>query len=96
MTMRSFRKRPVVIQAMQWDGTDSHEAVEKFLDTVEGIEKYTEQMAEAWGPHTTIFYGINTLEGVMRLSKGDWIIRGVKGEYYPIKPDIFAETYEAV
>lgn len=40
------------------------------------------------GPHT------HTLEGVMTVSEGDWIIRGVKGEYYPCKPDIFAATYE--
>lgn len=39
---------------------------------------------------------IPTLEGKMKVSDGDWIIRGVKGEYYPCKPDIFAETYEPV
>jgi hypothetical protein len=41
-------------------------------------------------------YFIRTLEGVMTVSLGDWVARGVKGEYWPIKPDIFAETYEEV
>lgn len=44
--------------------------------------------------NTTGYVEIRTLEGVMRGNVGDWIIRGVKGEYYPCKPDIFAATYE--
>ena len=40
--------------------------------------------------------GVETLEGFMRASPGDWIITGVKGEHYPCKPDIFEQTYEAV
>ncbi|MEU0761592.1 hypothetical protein ABZ351_18195 [Streptomyces microflavus] len=43
-----------------------------------------------------LFLDIRTLEGVMRASEGDWIIRGVQGEHYPCKPDIFAATYDAV
>lgn len=39
---------------------------------------------------------ISTMEGMMTASRGDWIIRGVKGEFYPCKPDIFKQTYEAV
>ena len=39
---------------------------------------------------------INTLEGIMLVSKGDWVIKGVKGEYYPCKPDIFEATYEQI
>jgi hypothetical protein len=42
------------------------------------------------------YMDIYTLEGVMRASKGDWIIRGIKGEFYPCKPDIFTATYERV
>ena len=42
------------------------------------------------------FYYIATLEGLMRVSNGDWIITGVKGEHYPCKPDIFEATYELV
>lgn len=44
----------------------------------------------------TDFLHIGTLEGVMAAAPGDWIIRGIKGEIYPCKPDIFAATYEAV
>ena len=53
-----------------------------------------------WAGQTNVQMGqgsklaINTLEGVMTAAKGDWIIRGVKGEFYPCKPDIFAATYE--
>ncbi|EEG24790.1 hypothetical protein EIKCOROL_00563 [Eikenella corrodens ATCC 23834] len=43
-----------------------------------------------------LFAKINTLEGVMTASQGDWIIRGIHGELYPCKPDIFEQTYEAV
>jgi len=42
------------------------------------------------------FFGVHTLEGFMRVTEGDWIITGVKGEHYPCKPDIFEMTYEAV
>lgn len=48
------------------------------------------------GDHSPFGLVIRTLEGEMRADPGDWIIRGVQGEFYPCKPDIFAETYEAV
>ena len=46
--------------------------------------------------HAAVLMCINTLEGIMYGSVGDWIIRGVQGEIYPCKPDIFDQTYEAV
>jgi len=81
--MPKYRKKPVVIEAMQYTG---HNAVEV--------------MAWANLPEITeAFEGgieIATLEGTMRAVPGDWVIRGVKGEMYPCKPDIFAATYEPV
>ena len=84
--MPEFRKRPVVIEAEQY---------------VPGGQT----LIEAWmiGHGARDHFGVSydkvqimTLEGIMEASPGDWIIRGVKGEFYPCKPDIFAATYEAV
>jgi len=76
---RKFRKRPVVIEAMQYDGTNA------------------EQVA-AWAVGGSVIridgLAIQTLEGVMTAQPGDWILRGVQGEFYPCKPDIFEATYE--
>lgn len=87
-----FRKKPVVIDAIQcWSGLTCEELYETF-----GIP-YT--LGEEPKPAPFRFPGgcieIDTLEGTMRATAGDWIIRGVKGEFYPCKPDIFAATYEA-
>jgi hypothetical protein len=80
-TTRRFRKKPVVIEAMQYLG-----AVElEFLGDSERVRS----AADGSGACEIV-----TLEGVMRCEVGDWIIRGVKGELYPCKPDIFEETYE--
>lgn len=79
--MRKFRKKPVVIEAVQYTG-----------DNLEQIEKETNGGAAYAGATQTLI--VTTLEGQMRADVGDWIIRGVKGEFYPCKPDIFALTYE--
>lgn len=81
-----FRKKPVVIEAVQWDGTN--ESWQHIMNM--GLTK--------WKPGeigTQTFY-IETLEGDHLARKGDWIIKGVKGEFYPCKPDIFEQTYESV
>jgi len=78
--MARYRKKPVVIDAWQWTG--------KVNDLPEDITAKAMFRIEG----DSIF--IVTLEGRMQASKGDWIIRGVKGEFYPIKPEIFEETYE--
>jgi hypothetical protein len=81
-----FRKKPVVIEAVQWTGLNQLE-----IDSFVSCGKY------GYGSDgNTGEYLIETLEGVMRASAGDWIIRGVKGEFYPCKPDIFTATYEPV
>lgn len=81
-----FRKKPVVIQAVRWNGHNLSE-MHDHMDV--GIVK--------WGPSANgnVLY-IQTLEGEMRANEGDWIIKGVKGEFYPCKPDIFDATYEPV
>lgn len=80
-----YRKKPVVIEAVQWTGVNGAE-VAAFCAGVAGIHAADGSMVQLQ---------IRTLEGVMTASVGDWIIRGVKGEFYPCKPDIFAATYEA-
>jgi hypothetical protein len=79
-----FRKKPVVIEAFQWDDTPSarkhvREWVTSFIDE---------------SPDGDGNLSIATLEGWMRVSLHDWIIKGVKGEFYPCKPDIFEATYD--
>ena len=83
--MPKFRKKPVVIEAIQLplDPTD---------DDVMAV--HTFMGAADWSSDRDCGIAINTLEGTMRADPGDWIIRGIKGELYPCKPDIFAATYE--
>ena len=77
-----FRKKPVEIEAMQWTGNN-----------IEEISVFCgENSAILDGRQLCIF----TLEGTLRADAGDWIIRGVKGEVYPCKPDIFEQIYERV
>lgn len=81
-----FRKKPVVIEAVQFSALDT--ASQEFKNAV-CTSGYRSCDYDQDGH-------IHTLEGVMKIAAGDWIIRGVKGEFYPCKPDIFAATYEAV
>lgn len=98
--VKKFRKKPVVIEAMLFDGT--HESASRIARWANaGDEK-----AGYEDPTVSYIVGgaipegmaddmvIQTLEGGMSASVGDWIIRGVKGEFYACKPDIFAMTYE--
>lgn len=83
--IKKYQKKPIVIEAIQ------------FEDTTETITKISDFM----GDNFSIDYAnkdnpvlkINTLEGTMIANVGDYIIRGIKGEFYPCKPDIFNETY---
>ncbi len=79
--MTQYRKKPVVVEAVQWKGYPTGEMC-AFIGTVVFDSGRQDVML------------IETLEGTMRADEGDWIIRGVKGEFYPCKPDIFAATYE--
>ena len=80
-----FRKKPVVIEAMQWNGNNWEE-----LKTWSNCGLMYEY------PAREKKISIKTLEGRMIASSGDWVIKGVKGEFYPVKNDIFLETYEKV
>lgn len=80
--MPRFRKIPVEIEAVQWDGQNLA-AIEAFVGKA---------LDAAWSVGGYCF--INTLEGRTNAVVGDWIIRGVKGEFYLCKPDIFEATYE--
>ena len=84
-----FRKKPVVIEAIQFDGR--HGSADQIQIWSSGRVK------KAYAPQGYLgFLKIATLEGQMNAEAGDWIIRGVKGEFYPCKPDIFEATYEKV
>lgn len=79
--MPKFRKRPVIIEAERFTGVIPDPC--SIIDDPRIIVK-------ADGSELLV----TTLEGVMSAKRGDWIIRGVKGELYPCKPDIFEQTYE--
>jgi hypothetical protein len=80
-----FRKKPVVIDAVQFVEPVTPEGAEQLREFLEGC---------SW-LRTSKGLVIKTLEGDMLASSGDWIIKGVNGEYYPCKPEVFAKTYEA-
>lgn len=88
--MTQYRKKPVVIDAVQWDGNQCVGGKPEWLEL--GIPD--QQPGTVMRINDTVHIG--TLEGVMVASAGDWIIRGIKGELYPCKPDIFEATYELV
>jgi hypothetical protein len=81
--MAPYRKKPVVIDAVQWHKAGDHPAVRELTDVQEPVGERGR-------------YYVETLEGPLRVSPGDWIICGVKGEHYPCKPDVFAATYDPV
>jgi hypothetical protein len=80
--MAFYRKKPVVIEAIQFKGNDK-ECIDFCPVAVDPVEQHPSLL-------------IPTLEGDMRVSFGDWIIKGVNGEFYPCKPGIFEKTYEPV
>lgn len=88
-----FRKKPVVIDAIQWDGIHGPSTAEIFEAFGSANEDGSLRFFINPGPNTL---SVNTLEGTMIASPGDYIIKGVKGEFYPCKPDIFEATYERV
>jgi hypothetical protein len=82
---RQFRKKPVVIEAMRLMEPNTP-------DEVAGWCRGKVRSVGAVGEN--VWIDVNTLEGTMRADYGDWIIKGVRGEFYPCKPDIFELTYE--
>ena len=87
-TPRNYRKKPVVIEAIQWDGTERNaNIILEWMDLPPNAAGYSGTLSEII---------IATLEGMMSASPKDYIIRGVAGEFYPCKPDIFEASYENV
>jgi hypothetical protein len=79
--MKKYRKKPVVIDAVQFNSPSDIRALKlPFVEVKDG--------------NAVACYLIRTLEGEMKLERGDWLIRGIAGEFYPCKPDIFAKTYD--
>ena len=80
--MTRYTKKPVTVEAVQFTG-DNWQEIQRFVP--ESVRIYDMNG-----------FRIKTLEGKMKVSTGDFIIKGVKGEFYPCKPDIFKKTYEKV
>ena len=90
--MSKYRKKPVVVDAFKWTG--AHDQKEDPEWICEAIEK-----GHVWFDHpgtSLVTMNISTLEGVMRACVGDYIIKGIKGEIYPCKPDIFEASYDII
>lgn len=78
-----YRKKPVEVEALKWE-----------IDNLDEMSTFIGD-SRVWGYHAeTNELIISTLEGVITANEGDYIIKGVKGEFYPCKPDIFEMTYE--
>ena len=82
--MHKYVKKPVVIEAMQWTGDNTKEALE-FCPDCFTYERNNQEV-----------FVISTLEGNMHASTNDYIIKGIKSEFYACKPDVFALTYDKV
>lgn len=94
--MAYFKKKPVIIEAIQWNGNSNRNEIESFVGKPfkATLESETAYLAGKGAPLFSIT--ISTLEGDMKAMPYDWIIKGVNGEFYPCKPDIFEKTYEPV
>lgn len=88
MNPSRYRKAPVEIEAWEWDGT--------VISTEEIVEWILSNGEDAWYFAHDHTIRISTLEGVMSAQPGDFIVRGIVGEFYPCKPDIFSKSYEAL
>lgn len=91
--MAKFRKKPVVIEAVQFTEEISRSGN---LFRFESGQEVNDFVICCDGTSYGKSIQIKTLEGTLTASPGDWIIRGVNGEFYPCKPDIFEKTHEAV
>lgn len=88
----NYRKKPIVVQALEFK--TNNEDGSPNMDRIINWINQGKDLCQGWHNGTNIF--IKTLEGEMRTEVGDFVIRGVKGEFYPCKPDIFHATYDAV
>jgi len=93
--IQKFKKLPVIVEAVQFqaDYKTAAEIIE-WINKENGFDPKSNL-----NPCASYYYGdltIRTLEGDMHASKGDWIIKGISGEFYPCKPEIFKKTYEPI
>jgi len=88
----TYRKKPVIVEAFKYN-KESNDVPDWAYDAFINKTLYYDSLT-GYGPATELF--IKTLGGPMHVSNGDYIIKGVRGELYPCKPDIFSETYEEV
>jgi hypothetical protein len=95
-----FRKKPVVVEAVKYcGGVDNN--IDFILHLFPDINLHISSISSVgsnppdWAKKPDELY-VETIEGWMKVKDGDWIIKGVKGEFYPCKPDIFEQTYEKV
>lgn len=96
--VQKFVKKPVIVEAIRVTEETARAAYVWVEENTEGSFDPYDPRPESGitiDPHDGMMC-IATLEGLMKVNLGDWIIRGVKGEFYPCKPDIFAATYEVV
>ena len=94
MSVNKYRKKPVIVEAIQWNG-DNLEEIEKFVG--KHLDWWCFENPDKDVPNSSNnILKIETLEGDHMASIGDYIIKGVNGEFYPCKPDIFEKTYEIV
>ena len=87
--MKKYRKKPVVVEATQLSRVDADAILKEIGKNNVGV--YNLGMFE----ENPCFIEIKTLEGTVTANEGDWVIKGINGEFYPCKPDIFEKTYEA-
>ena len=84
--MAKYRKKPIVIEAVEWKGT------KQSFDEIIAMGIGSKWKGGEMGSDS---FFIETLEGDMKVSKGDFVIKGINGEFYPCKPDIFEKTYDS-
>ena len=90
------RKKPVVIEAIKWDGSNLYE-VETFLGKAYKGVKVLNDAAWQVGKGIPIAeISIKTIDSIAKAINGDYVLKGTEGEFYPCKPDIFEKTYEII
>lgn len=90
-----FRKKPIVIQAWPWLRSGDHpQVISPPPNCTTKSDIRCEKCGESSGKHGWIQTLEGGSDGAQLVCPGDWIIKGVKGEFYPCKPDVFAQTYE--
>jgi hypothetical protein len=90
--IQKYQKKPVIIEAIKWDNQPG-----KLSDIIHWSQAAVTTSSPLTNPnHTEFALTIATPEGLMTATIGDYIIKGLKGEFYPCKPDIFEQSYTAV